>query len=162
MHRLAGELGISLTLTPRETPGASHGHYNPRTGEIVVYTDTTANSQAATAVHEFGHALVRLDKHDGDPELTYAAEELIVESVAYSVLCVLGVDAAPSSVPYFACWSRSAPLASVQQHAALVDRLARRLEHALTTDPEPGPDPEPAAAAAALVKAPVAREAMAA
>ena len=34
--------------------------------------------------HELAHALVRADRQDDDPELDYASEELVVESVVFS------------------------------------------------------------------------------
>ena len=128
---LAGELGATLTYTPRDGGGAVAGWYRSRTKEICVYTDATPNAQAATAVHELAHLLVDVDRQPEDPELDYAREELVVESVAYSVLASLGVDAGPAAVPYLASWSERAPIEAIEQHARLIDRLARRIETAL-------------------------------
>ncbi|MDQ3691370.1 MAG: ArdC-like ssDNA-binding domain-containing protein [Chloroflexota bacterium] len=114
LHGLADDLGVRLVLEAREGERGAHGWYRPKDKTLCVYTDAPANSQAATAVHEFAHALVRLDRQDGDPELDYAREELVVESVAYSVLAALGVDAATSSIPYLASWSQSAPIETIE------------------------------------------------
>jgi hypothetical protein len=71
---------------------------------------------------------VRVDRADGDPQLSYAGEELVVESVAMSVTGVLGVDTSANSIPYLTAWSQDTPIATIHAHAALIDRLARRLE----------------------------------
>jgi len=161
LDALARELELTLKLTARTGERGAHGWYQHKTRTICVYTDATANSQAATAVHEFAHALTRLDRRDGDPELTDAREELVVESVAYSVLAVLGVDAGTSSIPYLASWSQQAPIDTIEQHAKLIDRLARRIETHLTRDPHampaaagPGAAPPSAAPETAQTRVP--------
>lgn len=131
LHALAAELGYSLSFPAREGGGSTHGYCDPRARRIVVFADTTANSQAATAVHELAHALVRVDRQDADPVLDYAREELVAESVAYSVLASLGIDAGTSSIPYLASWSQTAPIETIEQHAKLIDRLAKRIEDAV-------------------------------
>jgi hypothetical protein len=87
---------------------------------------------------------VRLDHHDDDPELDYATEELVAESVAL----FLGLDTGANSIPYLAFWSAHAEQDAFEQIAALVDRLARRLEDDLTTATDPAQD-EPAVTASA-------------
>ena len=161
LHGLAGDLGIRLVLAPRTGERGAHGWYRPKDRTLCVYTDASGNSQAATAVHEFAHALVRLDRRPGDPELDYAHEELVVESVAYSVLATLGVDAGQSSVPYLASWSQQAPIETLEQHAKLIDRLAKRIEDRVLAGPGEDPPAGPAAAASDVAAAP-AREAVAA
>lgn len=46
----------------------------------------------ATLIHELAHALCELDRQRDDPALTYAEEELVVESVAYAVTGAAGLD----------------------------------------------------------------------
>lgn len=135
---LAAAIGVSFELRHREGEGrgAAAGFYRPSTQEIVVYTDAAPNGQAATAVHELAHALVRLNRQDSDPELDYAGEELVVESVAYTVLSTLGIDAGASSVPYLASWSEQAPIATIEAHAKMIDRLASRIELGLQAERE--------------------------
>ncbi|HEY7953228.1 MAG TPA: hypothetical protein VID70_09585 [Solirubrobacteraceae bacterium] len=53
-----------------------------------------------------------------------------MESVAFTVCGVLGVDTAGYSVPYLASWSESAGIAMIERMAALIDRVARRIEGA--------------------------------
>ena len=131
LTELAAELGAVLSFVAREGGGSAAGWYRSRTREICVYTDAPANAQACTAVHELGHLLVDVDRLPEDPALDYAREELVVESVAYSVLASLGIDAGQSAVPYLASWSEQAPIEVIEQHARLIDRLARRIETAI-------------------------------
>ena len=43
---------------------------------------------------------MRLDHHVDDPELDYATEELVAESVALCVCGFLGLDTGANSIPY--------------------------------------------------------------
>jgi antirestriction protein ArdC len=108
--------------------GGPEGVCRHRTGEIEVECSLEPNGQIAALLHELAHALVRVDRADGDPQLSYAGEELVVESVAMSVTGVLGVDTSANSIPYLTAWSQDTPIATIHAHAALIDRLARRLE----------------------------------
>ena len=77
---------------------------------------------------------MRHDRRDDDPTLEYAAEELVAESVAHLALSFVGFDTSAAAVPYLASWTDSAPSDTFERIAALVDRLARRLENALGAD----------------------------
>lgn len=96
-------------------------------------------------MHELAHALVRVDRDDDDPALDYAEEELVVESVAYTVCGSLDLDIAGYAIPYLASWSERAELQTIEQTAKLIDRLARRIEDAA----HPAAAQAPAATAAA-------------
>ena len=111
-------------------PAELGGFYEPRTRRIVVNHCRSVNGQAATLIHELAHALVRCDRQPEDPALSYAEEELVVESVAYTVCGACGLDAA---VPYLASWAEQAELQTIEQTAKLIDRLARRIEDPLLT-----------------------------
>ena len=74
---------------------------------------------------------MRHDHHDDDPELGYAAEELVAESVAQLAVSFVGLNSRASAIPYLAFWAQPAPADSFQEIAELVDRLARRLEDTL-------------------------------
>jgi antirestriction protein ArdC len=76
-------------------------------------------------------ALVRIDRRDDDPKLDYATEEVVVESVAYSVCASLGLDSSGSSVPYVAGWAEGVEGDPIEAYAELIDRLARRVEEVL-------------------------------
>lgn len=79
--------------------------------------------------------MTRLDRDKQDPQLDYGEEELVAESVAYTVIAGgLGIDMTGASVPYLASWAERAPLATIEAAANLIDRLARRIEGALEHD----------------------------
>lgn len=77
---------VSFEVMP---PGVG-GRLNPRTRAITLNSTRPVNSQVKSGVHELGHALVRAEPGDDDPKLTYAEEELVVESIAYTVCGSLG------------------------------------------------------------------------
>jgi len=140
---------LSLTISVEEIPGGAKGYHDPSTGAIVVDEvgpEFSANEQVSVLIHELAHALVRIDRRDDDPTLDYAAEEVVVESVAYSVCASLGLDTGGSSVPYVAGWFERAEGDPLEAYAELIDRLARRLEEATTSarDLVPGHDAAPA------------------
>jgi antirestriction protein ArdC len=122
---------LELEVSIEEIPGAASGYHEPATGRIVVEDvgpDFSANAQVSVLVHELAHALARIDRRDDDPKLDYAAEEVVVESVAYSVCGVLGLDSSGSSVPYVAGWAEGVDGDPIEAYAELIDRLARRVE----------------------------------
>ena len=80
------------------------------------------------AIHELAHALVGLEP---DAKLTYAQEELVVESVAWSCCQTVGSDTSANSIPYLASWAEQASLEVLEQTAAITGRLAQRIEAAL-------------------------------
>ena len=129
LGELARELGVSVEVC--ETPGSSHGFFAPTERRIGVSCELSGNAQVATLIHELAHALTALEREDDDPELSYAAEELVVESVAFTVAGSIGLDTIGESVPYLASWAQSAPLETIEATAKLIDRLARRIEDAL-------------------------------
>lgn len=135
---LLADLAVSVEVQQPAPGESAHGYYQPSTQKIVLYSGHSPNAMAATLVHELAHALVRLDTSNDDPKLNYASEELIVESVAYTVTGALGIDTSSSSIPYLASWSEKAGVDSIEAHAKLIDRLARRIETAVlpTTQPE--------------------------
>jgi antirestriction protein ArdC len=115
-------------------PGQARGYYEPNSGRIAIETDMSANQQAATLVHELAHALARTDHQDEDPELDYASEELVIESVAFTVVRSLGVKSDAKSIPYLASWAEKADLSVIEQTAGLIDRLARPIEEAIDAE----------------------------
>jgi antirestriction protein ArdC len=122
---------LELEVSVEKIPGAASGYHEPATGRIVIEDigpDFSANAQVSVLVHELAHALVRLDRREKDPKLDYAAEEVVVESVAYSVCASLGLDSSGSAVPYVAGWIEGVEGDPIEAYAELIDRLARRLE----------------------------------
>jgi antirestriction protein ArdC len=122
---------LELKVSIEQIPGAASGYHEPATGRIVledVGPEFSANAQVSVLVHELAHALVRSDRRDDDPKLDYAAEEVVVESVAYSVCASLGLDTGGSAVPYVAGWAEGTEGDPIESYAELIDRLARRIE----------------------------------
>ena len=63
------------------------GYYRPSQRRIAINTAVAINQQAAALAHELAHALVRLDHQPDDPQLGYASEELVAESVVFCPGC---------------------------------------------------------------------------
>jgi antirestriction protein ArdC len=125
---LAEEIGCAVAFAP--ISGSAHGYYQPSTDRIVVDDGLSANQRVKTLCHELAHALVRHDHKPDDPELDYAGEELVAESVAYTCVGALGVSTEDYSIPYLASWAESTDLVVLERTAGLIDRLARRIENA--------------------------------
>jgi antirestriction protein ArdC len=132
LTRLGSEIGSAISF--ESITGGASGFYVPATKRIVIDCSMAVNQQVSVACHELAHALVRADRQDGDPELDYASEELVVESVAFTVVRSLGIDARSASIPYLAAWSQSSDLSVIEKTAGLIDRLAKRLEDALQSN----------------------------
>lgn len=86
---LARTCGSLVVFQPmREGLG---GFCSPGTREIHLNSRLSVNGCVKTLVHELSHALLRVDRREDDPVLAYAEEELVVESVAYTVCGSLGL-----------------------------------------------------------------------
>ena len=129
---LAGDIGSSVAVKP--LPDGCGGSYDTQTLAIAINTSGSVNQRVKTLVHELGHALLRVEPAEHESPLSYDEEELVVESVAFTVCGSLGIDTSGYSIPYLASWSESAELETIERAAALIDRVARRIEEAL--DPE--------------------------
>jgi hypothetical protein len=144
---LAGEIGYSMTVCDT---GRADGTCNRQTRQIKVADRLAPNGRLLAAIHELAHALVGLEP---DAKLTYAQEELVVESIAWSCAQTVCLDTSANSIPYLASWAEQASLEVLEQTAAITGRLAQRIEDALLADPASEADDErshhPAAAAAA-------------
>lgn len=125
---LAAELGSAVVL--RTLPPGCGGSYDATTLAIAINDTASVNQRVKTLVHEIGHALVRAEPHDEAP-MMYDEEELVVESVAFTVCGSLGFDTSGYSIPYLASWSAGAHLETIERAATLIDRIARRVEDAL-------------------------------
>lgn len=131
LEQIAAELGY--TVVYRTLAKGHGGSCIPRSKVIEINDAQAVNAQISVLCHELAHALVRHDHHEDDPQLGYAEEELVAESVAHLAVSFVGLDSSASAVPYLASWAESARPDTFAQIAGLVDRLARRLEHALDT-----------------------------
>jgi antirestriction protein ArdC len=146
LEQLAAELGVTVAF---ELLADGHdGYYRPNQRRIAISTRVAINQQAAALAHELAHALVRLEREPDDPQLSYASEELVAESVAFTVCGFLGLDTSGNSIGYLAVWSEHVADDAFEQIAGLTDRLARRIEDALQ-DPDDATQPAGAATGAA-------------
>lgn len=129
LGRFAASIGYAFEV--KAIPAGAQGKCNRSERRIAVEEvggDFSPNAQIAVGVHELAHALVVVDRREGDPKLRYGQEEVVVECVAYTVCASLGLDISASAVPYMTGWSKGD---EVERYADLIDRLARRLEDAL-------------------------------
>jgi antirestriction protein ArdC len=121
---------IGYTVAVEEIAGSALGYCQSQRRHIGVEAaseDFSPNAQVGVEIHELAHAFVRCDRREEDPPLTYAQEEVVVESVAFSVCSAVGLDTSAWSVPYMATWGEGV---EVERYAQLIDRLASRLEDA--------------------------------
>jgi len=125
---LAREIGSLVEF--EAIGGQRRGYYEVESRRIAIRHDMAANAQVKTLIHELAHALLRAEPHENDPALEQAAEELVVESVAYTVCGALGLDSSGYSIPFLASWAPEGDIATIERTAALIDRLARRIEDA--------------------------------
>jgi antirestriction protein ArdC len=132
---LVNELGCTLVF--EEHPTNLGGFFAPSTKVISINTAHAVNHQVKTLIHELGHALMHLTDPDG-LALSYAEEEIVVESIAFSVVGGLGIDTSGYSIPYLTSWSQDdADMKIVEACAELIDRHAKRIENAIGDQPEP-------------------------
>lgn len=132
MRRFAASIGYAFEVKAIE--GGAKGLCNRRRREVTVEEvgdDFSPNAQIAAGVHELAHALVVVDLQKDDPKLSYAEEEVVVECVAYTVCASLGLDISDSSANYMMSWGKGG---EIELYAALIDRLARRLEETLLSE----------------------------
>jgi antirestriction protein ArdC len=127
---LAGGLGCSVAY---EAMPADHGgYYRPADQAIRLAEGKAPNHSVHTLIHELAHALVAAERRDAESDepvaLDYAQEELVVESVTYTVAGALGLAVDDYAIPYLASWSEDTDLAVIEDAAELIDRLAKRIE----------------------------------
>ncbi len=121
---------IGCTISWEAMSGQCHGYLDPGSWRIGIDTRLSGNGKVKTLCHELAHALIRLERQPQDPELDYAGEELVVESVAYTCVGALGVRSDQNSIPYLASWAECCELEVLERTAGLIDRLASRMEMA--------------------------------
>jgi hypothetical protein len=124
--RLAGELGYTVCVCDT---GPADGTCNRKTHEIKIAERLSPNGRLAAGIHELSHALVGSDEQA--PKLSYAQEELVVESVAFCCCQTVGLDTTANSIPYLTSWAESASLEVLEQTIELTARLADRIDAVL-------------------------------
>jgi hypothetical protein len=117
-------------------PDGRGGCFIPDLQIISLNQANSPNHQIKTFIHELSHALLRRTSEGEDLGLTYPQEELVVESIALSVVGGFGLDTSGYSIPYIASWSQDdASLDIIEPCAAVIDRLAKRIEEAIGDPP---------------------------
>jgi antirestriction protein ArdC len=114
----------------------------------VIAQRLSPNAAVATRIHELAHALIDIDRHEQDPSLSYAEEELVAESIAYTCCRSVALATDANSIPYLASWAEGAELELLEQTARLIHRLASRIEQALHGEHAEEPHDEAAGDAA--------------
>jgi hypothetical protein len=127
----AAELGYTVEIRdlPDHGPG---GWCDPERRQIVVAT-RSANRQVRTLVHELAHA------HGLGYDLGRARCEVLVDCVTYICCSSVHLDVGGESFPYVAGWGEDGALDAIREYAQTIDTIARRIEVALTPEPDAPP-----------------------
>jgi hypothetical protein len=132
LTELAEQLGSSVAFEPM--PAGTGGYYRRADQAICLAEGKPANQSVHTLVHELAHALLAAEPDD-PTSLDYAQEELVVESVTYTVSGALGLQVDGFAIPYLTSWSQDTDIAIIERAAGLIDRLAMRIEDATASQP---------------------------
>jgi N-terminal domain of anti-restriction factor ArdC len=124
---LAMDLGFSVHYRPVD--GSAEGWCDTGNHVIVVNCNLPANARVRVLVHEIAHAL-----GVGYREHGRRRAEVLVDTVTFVVCGSVGLDTSCSSAPYVASWGEDGELDALRGFAEMIDRLARRIEDALTPD----------------------------
>jgi antirestriction protein ArdC len=98
MHRI-----IEISPVPVELYDmgfAGHGCYYTDKGMIRINSRSTSTQNLKTLFHELGHHYCRSLKE----KYEYSREEFVVESAAYLICCMLGIDTGEYAIPYLKSW----------------------------------------------------------
>ena len=98
----------------------------------IVVAAGPANKQVRTLIHELAHALGIGYEHYGRHQA-----EVLVDCVTYIVSSSVGLDVGGESIPYIAGWGEDGALDAIRDYAHTIDEIARRIEDALSPQPEP-------------------------
>jgi antirestriction protein ArdC len=130
LTELARQLGCTVAYEPM--PAGHGGYYRPADRAIRLAEGKPANHSVHTLIHELAHALLAAQPEE-DLRLDYAHEELVVESVTYTVAGSLGLRVDGFAIPYLTSWSEDTDLEVIERAAGVIDRLAKRIEDAVDT-----------------------------
>lgn len=135
LAKLVGDLRCALVI--ERHPDGRGGCFIPELRIVSLNEAKSVNHQVKTLVHELAHVLLRWNTELGELQLTYSQEEVVVESVAFTVCgSALGLDTSGYSIPYIASWSEDEhSLAIVDLCAGWIDKLAKQIEDAIGDPP---------------------------
>jgi hypothetical protein len=135
--KFASEIGSPVNFEP--IASAVRGYHEPGTGEIVIDAspDFPPAARAARLIYEL--AMVLIDEDPRRPGLKFCdgESEVVARSVAYCVCAFAGFSGNSEPIAVPAEWSVDSAVAV--RYAAVVDRVAGRLEAALLSGLEGGP-----------------------
>jgi hypothetical protein len=121
------ERGYAVVRRRPEPPlEAAAGWQDPVAREVGLAPGQPPNGELATLVHEAAHVEIEL----GYRELGRGRCEALVETVAFLVCDLAGLDTAGFSVPYVAAWARE-DAALLERDVALIEGAANRLAEAM-------------------------------
>jgi hypothetical protein len=125
LEAFAGSLGYTVSF--EAIAGSAGGWCDTSAKRIVVDADTPPNGRVRTLVHECAHALgVDYERY------SRARAEVIVDTVTFLVAASVGLAVDGETIPYVAGWGEHGALEAVTEFAETIDKLARRIEAALT------------------------------
>jgi hypothetical protein len=137
LEAFAESLGYSVTY--EVIPGSAGGWCDLARRRIVVDQHAPGNARVRTLIHECAHALgVDYQRY------TRAHAEVIVDTVTFLVSASAGLAVDGETIPYIAGWGEHGALEAVTQFAETIDKLARHIEHALSTSAHNQPTDEQA------------------
>ena len=133
----AAQLGYGVEI--RDLPDDGPGGWCDPTRKQIVLANGPANRQVRTLVHELAHA-------HGLGYAGYGRDraEVLVDCVTYCVLGSFGLDVGGESIPYVAGWGEDGALDAIREYAHTIDTITRRIEDAITPQPEAPPAPDTA------------------
>jgi len=107
--------------------GSAGGWCDLARRRIVVDQQAPGNARVRTLIHECAHAL-GIDYQ----RYSRAQAEVIVDTVTFVVSASVGLAVDGETIPYVAGWGERGALEAVSEFAETIDKLARRIEGALS------------------------------
>jgi hypothetical protein len=107
--------------------GSAGGWCDLARRRIVVDQQAPGNARVRTLIHECAHAL-GVDYR----RYTRAQAEVIVDTVTFLVSSSVGLAVDGETIPYVAGWGEHGALEAVTEFAETIDKLARRIEGAVS------------------------------
>jgi hypothetical protein len=118
---------LGYTVAYEMIPGSAGGWCDLARRRIVVDQQSPGNARVRTLIHECAHAL-GIDYR----RYSRAQAEVIVDTVTFLVSASVGLAVDGETIPYVAGWGEHGALEAVTQFAETIDKLARRIEGALS------------------------------
>ena len=133
--KFASEIGSPVNFEP--IASAVRGYHEPGTGEIVIDAspDFPPVARARRLIYELANVLIDEDPHRRRLMLRDGERELVARSVTYCVCAASGPTGNSKLIAVPADWATDSSVEAVR-YAALVDRIAGRLENAITETEE--------------------------